>query len=436
MPRLHVNPFVGGGHVLLLIILAASSPLALADKTDPGELFRVEGLYPGSIVKLADGSLVTETGEQSFDGGRTWRKSRTFHPASHGEDGEGRPIGLIRMKNGELGSYYSLVDQPKRSFDDASLGNATNRWYFAWSADEGRSWSKSVPITLPGLVNGLAGSIILMGDGRLVIFNYSQFLSSRFDKRGQSMGEFHGVRFATETEAHYAQEEACRAYYSDDNGRSWSANDGWIIGWRDHRYSDDLTEPTGVELANGDLFMIGRTVTGRLYSAESEDRGASWWPGAKPTPLASSYSPGVVCRLPKTGDLAVVWSQLSREEISRGLRRSRLSSAISSDNGRSWSHFKNLAAISVTANRAYVPPEDSFEPIWGADGVGKLPDDYRIFNYPQVSVVDDKIFVSYEVIVQYIEDDPSEGISRIRQRSHRLTRVFTAGWFYSAAVNP
>jgi hypothetical protein len=58
--------------------------------------------------------------------------------------------------------------------------------------------------------------------------------------------------------------------------------------------------------------------------------------------LASSYSPCRLGILPGTGDMVVIWNQVSREEIRKGLRRCRLSSAVSSDGGRTWAHFKNI----------------------------------------------------------------------------------------------
>jgi hypothetical protein len=269
-----------------------------------------------------------------------------------------------------------------------------------------------------------------------VLFTYTPLIGGGYDRRGQSVGTYRGVRFVTETEAHFPQEEACRVYYSDDNGRRWTPNDGWIIGWRDRRYSDALTEPTGIELSNGNLLLLARTERGCVYRAESDDRGATWWPGARPTALCSSYSPGVVFRLPRTGDLGFVWNQLSRPEILRGLRRSRLSSAVSLDEGRTWTHFKNLAAIASLADRSYLPPEDSFEPVWGADDVGKLPDDFRAFNYARVSVVGDLVFVGYEELAPVVETDPVEGTRHVADKVHKFTRVFSPNWFYRNSVQP
>ena len=151
----------------------------------------IEGFYPANIVKLRDGSLITERGQRSTDGGRTWRKSDTFRPAGS--------KGLVRLPNGELGAWDEQGPQ------DAFLGNAGNHWYFRWSADEGRSWSEPVTISLPGLTMGLDGTMFATGNGRLLVTTYTQLLGSRFDKRGASWGTYRGVRVNLETEAPYPQ---------------------------------------------------------------------------------------------------------------------------------------------------------------------------------------------------------------------------------------
>jgi hypothetical protein len=375
----------------------------------------LDGFHFASIVRLNDGSLITERGQRSTDSGRSWRKSETFHPAGD--------KGLLRLPNGELGAYdgkWSL---------DAALGNDTNHWEFRWSADEGKSWSKPVQITLPGLTMGLQNTMFAMKSGRLVLATYSQFIGSRFDKRGASSGTYHGVRMKTETEGHYPIFEAGRVYYSDDNGRKWKASDGWIIGWRDDKWSDGFTEPCGAELKDGRLLLLARTPIGRIDRAISDDGGRSWWPGAKPTDLMSSYSPCCVARLPKTGDLVVIWNQLSRAEIRKGLRRCRLSSAISKDDGKTWEHFKNIETIQSTAGESHIPPDADLTPVWGGDELGQLPDDFELFHYPNLSVVDDTVFLCYDVI-DYKVTTGKNGDQSTTPLSKSRTRILPADWFY------
>ena len=266
-------------------------------------------------------------------------------------------------------------------------------------------------------------------DGRLIVMTYSQFLGSRFDKRGASWGTYKGYRYDVETEGHYPTMEACRAYFSDDNGRHWVPCDGWIMGWRDQRWTDDITEPCALQLRNGDILMMARALTGRLHAAQSEDRGQSWWPGARPTLLASSYSPCRLGRLPDTGDLLVIWNQVSRIEIRKGLRRCRLSTAVSKDDGRTWEHFKNLEVIPSMAGTSRVQPDLNLEPVLGDDNVGELADDFELYHYPNLSFVGQEAFISIPASKVKVETD-IEGVPSVKDVSTTRTRILPVSWFY------
>lgn len=393
-------------------------------KARPGEEgLVIEGFYPANIVRMNDGSLITENGWQSRDRGRTWYKSKTFNAPGGGVGLERGALGLVRLGNGELGTYYA----DKWTMQTA-LGNDTNNWFFRWSADDGKTWSDPVKITLDGLTQGLKGTMRVLSTGRLLLVTYSQFIGSGFDKRGRSIGTYKGVRFATETEGHYPDFEVCRAYYSDDNGRHWSACDGWIMGWREKQtITDSFTEGSAVELKDGRILMIGRTLTGRLYQAFSGDKGHSWWPGAQPMQLAASNSPGRIFRLPKTGDLLIVWNQQSRSEIRKSLRRCRLSTAVSGDEGKTWQHFKNLEAIRSQADITRVPPDPDLSPRVADDQVGAVPDDYALFQYPSISVAGEEVFISYS-IVRYTLDKNGT----VQPIGGNVTRILPREWFYTA----
>ncbi|HEX5470918.1 MAG TPA: sialidase family protein [Lacipirellulaceae bacterium] len=381
---------------------------------EDGQGIVLDGFHFASIVRLKDGSLITERGLRSIDRGRSWRKSDAFRPAGS--------KGLLRLPNGELGAYegdWSL---------QTAEGNDTNHWDFRWSADEGTSWSKPVRISLPGMTFGLENTMFVLKTGRLVLATYSQFMGSRFDKRGASWGTYQGVRLNVETEGHFPVLEAGRIYYSDDNGRQWKASDGWIIGWRDKKWSDSFTEPCGVELKDGRLLLLGRTLIGRIEQAKSNDGGRSWWPGAKTTELMSSYSPCCLGRLP-TGDLVIVWNQLSRSDIRKGLRRCRLSSAISKDEGKSWEHFKNIEAIKSLGGISHVRPDDDLTPVWGDNEVGKLPDDFQLFHYPNLSIVDNNVFLCYQV-TSYKLTVGKDGKKSVVPVSRSRTRILPVEWFY------
>ena len=375
----------------------------------------IDGLYPANIVQLRDGSLLTDKWDRSTDGGMTWTKMKTFF--QHKD-----VTGLIRLPNQMLGYYYA-----EGLTDEASFGNGSDDWYFCCSSDEGLHWSSPTKITLPGLTMGLQGTMFTLRSGRLILVTYSQFIP-RMALWGGSWGTYKGIRVKTESEGHFAEMEAVRVYYSDDNGQTWKPNDAWIIGWHGKKYTDSFVEATGVELRDGRVLIMGRSLTGRLYQATSEDQGKSW-SYATPTELVSSDSPPFLTKFPQTADLLIVWNQISREENRKGFRRSRLESAISRDDGRTWVYFKTIEHGGVPAI-AQIPPSPDLSPVWGDDDVGELPDDYGLFHYPSVNIVGDDVYVSYSMHHFSLGKD-QEGIPRVLWNEGKRTRVLPTKWFYT-----
>ena len=111
-------------------------------------------------------------------------------------------------------------------------------------------------------------------------------------------------------------------------------------------------EPSVAEVEPGALLMYMRTDWGRLFKSWSFDNGEIW-SAPTATPLSASGAPGQIKTIPGTGDLLVVWSQESPEEMKRGLIRNRLSSAVSRTNGSIWEHFQN---VDSTLEGAQVEP--------------------------------------------------------------------------------
>ena len=77
-------------------------------------------------------------------------------------------------------------------------------------------------------------------------------------------------------------------------------------------------EPTVEEVAPGHLLMFMRTELGRLFQSWSADDGETWT-APQPTLLAAPNAPAQLRRIPVTGDLVVVWSQASEEDVERGV---------------------------------------------------------------------------------------------------------------------
>ena len=148
-----------------------------------------------------------------------------------------------------------------------------------------------------------------------------------------------------------------------------------------------------IELRDGRVLMFMRTQLGQLYKSFSSDGGRRW-SVPEPTGLAAALAPCRLRRIPKTGDLICIWNQASADEIRRGLYRCRLSVAISRDDGETWQYFKTLDCGGL-------PPAGRIEPaepqlLRGAKDVGRIPDDYRMIDYPNVGFHEDAVLISYQ----------------------------------------
>jgi hypothetical protein len=129
--------------------------------------------------------------------------------------------------------------------------------------------------------------------------------------------------------------------------------------------------------------------------------------------------------LPKTGDLLIVWNQISREEIRRGYRRGRLSSAISTDGGHSWQKFKTLELSEGLEAIDRIPPEFPAQMVRARDWVGPLPDRWAYFHYANLDVVGD------QVVVRYNRGSPLLGVAEQNLKKQELVmRIYPIEWFY------
>ena len=229
---------------------------------------------------------------------------------------EGGPIGFVYLKQDTI--------------RDTS-------WCFRLSRDEGRSWSAEQRINDPMTGGGFKNDVLMvLSNGRIIM------------PGGWGHGGL-GVSFL---------------YYSDDEGYTWFRSEDEICirqkalredGKPGHPVSfTHFSEFNLVELKDGRLMGIGRNLTGRIWKTYSHDLGDTW---SDPVPmeLASSLSPATVKRIPSTGDLLMIWNQVTAEEIKLLWSRCRLSCAISKDEGETWEHFKNLESLDDTTR---IEPED------------------------------------------------------------------------------
>ena len=87
--------------------------------------------------------------------------------------------------------------------------------------------------------------------------------------------------------------------------------------------------------------MLYRTDQGCQYRSLSADGGETWSP-AEPTDIKSPVSPASVKRIPKTGDLLLVWNDHADVDDAHRGKRTPLNVAISRDEGQTWEHTRTL----------------------------------------------------------------------------------------------
>lgn len=384
-----------------------------------------------SVTKLRDGRLMMIGSGKvvySADGGKTWSApEKLTAPVDY----------VVALKSGRIGGPVPEKPASTAAVTQGSL-------YFHVSGDEGKTWQKRGKIT----VSREAGwpypkTMIQMRSGRLVLpvrFTDGASHLGLYDA-SRSWGTLNGKLVPIEGHAHWPEPDIAYAFYSDDEGQTWHRSEGGIMIWHQEGYGGmwPCDEPSIIETKNAELLLFCRTTLGRIYTTrsgpseqvKSNGQVTRFTPGERfdlprPTALASSYSPPTVARIPKTGDLLIVWNQVSGDEIRAGYRRGRLSSAISKDDGKTWGHFRTIdAAVLPPAGRVEPDPEPQMAR--GLDYVGVLPEDYGGVDYATFSSIDDTVLLYFQRSV--VNRRPGDTVGG------RL-RVLPVSWFYGEEPAP
>lgn len=276
----------------------------------------------GSFVQLKDGRLLFVythftggardasaaylAGRYSSDGGRTWTGKDEMILRNEGGQNV-MSVSLLRLQNGTIALFYMR----KNSDDDC-------RPYVRFSTDEAKTWSDPLLCIAAGgyfVVNN--DRVIQLRMGRLVVPAARHNVpGGKWSSRGVAV-----------------------CYLSDDNGKTWRASRTELQGPPTGKTA--LQEPGVVELKDGTLMMLCRTDQGSQYRSYSKDGGETWSP-AEPTNIKSPVSPASIKRIPKTGDLLLVWNDHTNVDPKLRDRRTPFSVAISRDDGKTWEKSKTL----------------------------------------------------------------------------------------------
>lgn len=355
------------------------------------EGFAVEprrGVQEATLTQLADGRYWLLFGEKerlagrfSKDGGRTWSETAPVHSA------DGSPIPLardtahlsvVRLKSGKLGMVYG---------GPAARPGRDGTVLFRTSGDDGRTWSASVAID-PLFAVCRTQAARVLSTGRIVVPVMTWISPS---PGGDSEDENNSLVFSW-------------IYYSDDEGRTWKRSHSELFVSLDQGRSGcySLEETQCEELRDGRLMLLGRTEFGRPYQSMSRDGGISW-SRPEPAALACGYTPTTIIRIPATKDLLLVWNQVSTEEILSGLHRHRLSTAVSKDEGATWTSFRNLESLD---DRTRIDPPAGPPRVYRMkDYAYRQPTDRKLYPhapgclricYPTVAFRNDDVAIAYD----------------------------------------
>jgi hypothetical protein len=280
----------------------------------------------GSIVQLHDGRLLlvyshftggggdhsaaSLAGRFSSDGGCTWTDKDLPVVPNEGSWNV-MSVSLLRLADGRIALFYLR----KNSLADC-------RPWLRISTDEARTWSP------PRLcIEDAVGYYVMNNDravqlrsGRIVLPVCLHNLPS------YSKPDWAGI---------------VMCYLSDDGGRIWRRSKDRLTGSTPAGKRVTLQEPGLVELKDGRLLMFARTNSGSQYLSHSADGGETWTPFG-PSNIFSPCSPASIKRIPKTGDLLLVWNNHDHVDPALRDRRTPLSVAVSRDEGHTWEKVKNV----------------------------------------------------------------------------------------------
>jgi len=371
-----------------------------ARESDPPAHRSPIGIYGGMIATPSGKLLIAFTDSfkmcRSTDGGKTWSERKDLDIP----DKTNKISGAIRLRDKTIGIWTE-----------------GGPWFWK-SNDMGRTWSKRVKTGSSGYPYA-GNSMIETSTGRLILpVREGHSVSGRLWKGARAVGTTHdGTRVGVEGHAHAMEMDITLVHYSDDKGKTWKRSSGDVIIWKDDGYGGmwPCDEPNVAELSDGRLLMFIRTTLGRLYQTWSDDDGVTWaYPEA--TVLPSSYSPCALKRIPanaytkktgRAGDLIVVWNNVSAEEVKKGWRRGRLSSAISRDDGETWEHVRTLDTGGLPFLDKTAPLSEPAMTRADKD-VGKLPMPFATVSYPDLIFAGENVLVKYHK--RYINPEMSVGV--------------------------
>jgi len=272
-----------------------------------GRLMIVYTRFTGGGSDHAAASLVARF---SKDDGRSWTSDNVEVVKNEG-DWNVMSVSLLRLKSGEIALFYLH----KNSLTDC-------RPVMKISSDEGQTWSE------PTLcITDEVGYYVLNND-RVVQLKSGRLVMpvALHNRPGDAKPDWDGH---------------IMCYVSDDVGNTWQRSESVLTAVDEKGKRLVAQEPGVVELKDESLMMFVRSNAGCQLLSYSQDAGTTW-SELKRSSIISPVSPASIERIPKTGDLLLVWNNHANiAEMYQG-KRTPFNVAVSRDEGKTWGNIKTL----------------------------------------------------------------------------------------------
>lgn len=270
-----------------------------------GRILFIYSHYTGTST--SDHAPAYLAGRYSSDGGKTWSQTDRLIVDREG-DMNVMSVSLLRLNDGTIGLWYLK----KNSETDCKP-------LLRISRDEGETWS--APIACITDKNGY----FVLNNNRVIQLKNGRLLMAVALHRSEN--------------GKWSAKATLYSYFSDDNGKTWKS------GTAVPNDTDIITQEPGViELKDGRVMMFIRASGGKQQLSFSSDKGETW-SHIEESNIYSPISPASIARIPKTGDLLLVWNNNKKTEAGwHGGVRTPLTIAVSKDEGKTWQHIKNIEA--------------------------------------------------------------------------------------------
>lgn len=268
-----------------------------------GRILFVYSRYTGTST--SDHAPAYLAGRYSPDGGKTWSTSDRLIVEREG-DMNVMSVSLLRLQDGSIGLWYLK----KNSETDCKP-------LLRISKDEGETWSE--PISCITDKNGY----FVLNNNRVIQLKTGRLMMAVALHRAEG--------------GQWRPQATLFSYYSDDSGKTWKSSTAVP------NTTEIITQEPGlVELKDGKILMFIRASGGKQQYSYSADKGETW-SHIEESNITSPISPASIARIPKTGDLLLVWNNNpKKEEGWHGGARTPLTVAVSKDEGKTWLHIKNI----------------------------------------------------------------------------------------------